>query len=449
MEDNENCKDLHFLLTGEFLPDWFSSLEELLQHWRHCAECQVLLPKAPTQIEYIKNAWLMQIRSTIEQLHRDFDSEKQALIEEESVRREAESKAYDELHPKKDGVIFFDIDAFRAEAQKPSPELRLHREFLDLLSEKGTVIRQQLEPMNDNAGLTYFSLVSETDSCEYGSRVCGSLIASLPKETQYFVFQAILSADITSLFGDEFPDKSEWAVHRIVERAAPGFLRDYLESEKPNLEDGATSFLDNSGHKPLLAVSERLEQFASDFTEIKAANMEMIRILEHKRHQTSEIMEDLQNRLGENLFRGLHPETVLYLERAERYFRGKAELGDVAPSIQNFQQAYECEFQQRVSRPLVQMLGQKGFNQYPTGSRIKLSQLSLGQQLPYLRADKLVREVVTDLGCDLNQIIDTASRVNSIRNKAAHGTECSDTEASLVREMVLGPRGLKALFPTR
>jgi hypothetical protein len=391
----------------------------------------------------------MQIRNAIEQLHRDFDSEKQALIQEELVRRELESKAYNELHPTKDGIIHIDIDAFRAEGQKPSPEFRLHRAFLNLLREKGEAIREQLEDMNDSAGLDYFRLASEHGDCEYSSRVCGSLIASLSKETQNFVFQTILSADIAYLFRDEFPAKSEVAVHRIVERAAPGFLRAYFEREKPNLEEDATSSVDNSGYRPLLAVSERIEQLASDFTELKAAQMETIRILEHKRHQTSEIMEDLQNRLGGKLFTKLYTETVLYLGRAERYFRGRAELGDVAPSIQNFQQAYECEFQRRVGRPLVQMLAQKGFNQYPRDSRVKLNHLSLGQQLPYLRTDKLVRDVISELGFELDKIIDTASRVNNVRNKAAHGDECSDTEASLVREMVLGPHGLKALFPTR
>jgi hypothetical protein len=452
MGENESpCRDLHDLLTGKLRVSWFSGLKELLDHWHHCEECQVLLPKAAEYIEHVESSWLFQIRKAIEQLHRDYNSEKQTLMQEESARIKAESEAFEELHPTNE------IITFQGESQPPpSPDVVLHGKFLSLLSEKGEAIREQLEDMNDAAGLDYFRLVSEEGSCEYYSSLCSSLVASLPKETQNFVFKAILTADIEFLFKDGFPANCGLAFHHIVERAAPGFLRIYFQRDRPDRDEREASFLDNSGTRPLLPVSEGIERLASDFTELKAGQMETIRILEHKRYEKREIVEDLQNLLGKELFMRLHAETRRYLQMAERYFRGGAELDDFVPSIHNFQRAYESEFGQRITRPLVQNLVQKGFNQYGLrDGRVpqliqggQLSRLGLGQQLTYLRDDKLVRDILSTMGFELNAIVDSALALNKTRNKATHGTDCSHTEASRVRDMLLGPHtGLKALFP--
>jgi hypothetical protein len=464
MEQNENyCQDLHDLLAGDLQVSWFSYLAELLNHWRHCERCQILLPEAVAQISRIESTWLFQIRRAIEQLRQDYDSEKQQLIREESVRREAETKSFDESHPPdKDGIIEFDVAWAQAESEAPSPEQRLHREFLILLRAKGEAIREQLEDMNDSAGLDYFRLVSQDGFCEYSSRLCGPLIASLPKETQNFVFRAILSADISLLFEDGYPLKSELAIHSIVERAAPGFLREYFESEKPNTDQDDPPTMNSDEHRPSSAVSKTIERLSSDLKDVgdslKAGQMETIRILEQKRHQTSEIMEDLQNLLGKQLFTSLCTETRRYLQMGERYFRRGTELDDFVPSIHNFQRAFECEFGQRISRPLAQKLVQKGFNQYGLkGGRVpqliqggQLNRLGLGQQLSYLREDKSVREMLSGMGFEVDAIVDTGLALNKTRNKATHGSDCSHAEASRVRDIMLGPHsGFKALFSKR
>jgi hypothetical protein len=71
------------------------------------------------------------------------------------------------------------------------------------------------------------------DDGEYSSRVCGSLIASLKKQVQNVVFEAILAAYVLNLFKGEadFPAEFGLTILRTVERAAPEFLKLNLDRE--------------------------------------------------------------------------------------------------------------------------------------------------------------------------------------------------------------------------
>ncbi len=71
--------------------------------------------------------------------------------------------------------------------------------------------------------------------------------------------------------------------------------------------------------------------------------METIRLLNQKRYEANEIIDDLRTFLGADFFEGLSAETHRYLQRAEFYFR-RLEFDDFGPSINNFQRAYGCDF---------------------------------------------------------------------------------------------------------
>jgi hypothetical protein len=152
----------------------------------------------------------------------------------------------------------------------------------------------------------------------------------------------------------------------------------------------------------------------------------------------------------------LSSETRILLNKAECAFRSNREADEFRPSILDFHQAYEYEFRHRISGPLAQKLVEDGHTNYPSEDAQKQlvvarkfnGRLGLGEQLWFLLNDELVRSIVSALGFDVDEVHRGASRVSAARNAAAHGRNCSATEATHVRDMLLSTHGcLKTLFP--
>jgi len=63
MENQEDsCRDLHDLLSGNLNAEYFSDIEALRQHWLYCDKCQKFLPNAAEQLQGIKDRTLSRIR---------------------------------------------------------------------------------------------------------------------------------------------------------------------------------------------------------------------------------------------------------------------------------------------------------------------------------------------------------------------------------------------------
>ena len=315
--------------------------------------------------------------------------------------------------------------------------------------------------MNDNWGLQPF-FVAPGDG-EYSSRVCGPLIASLAKEVQYFVFEAILAADVLNLFKGEFPREFGRTMLLVVERAAPEFLRRYLDEQKRLFPKARRNrnILSTPYDERIPVVRENIDRLKADLEDVgdslKAGQMEILRRLNGTAYQAAEIDADLSNQLGKELFVKLSSETRQRLNTAECSFRRDCESGEFRPSIFDFHRAYECEFRHRISGPLARNLVENGHTDYPLSDSPKQlvvagkfngQKLTLGDQLWFLLNDELVRNTVSNLGFDIKEIHRGASRLTKVRNNAAHDRPCSEKEACDIRDMLLGTNScLKALFP--
>jgi hypothetical protein len=352
-------------------------------------------------------------------------------------------------------VQVFDPLVSTSIADDPGPKQKL----LGLLADKGEILRQQLQIMNDNWGLDVFRVSFEHGECEYDSRLCGSFIASLSREVQVFIFQAILAADIVNLFGeDQCPANLSLPIYRTVQYAAQEFLNRYLAEQKQRLLDGRTSELrDDAGQPRPSILLEKIERLSTDlednFDSLKAGQMEGLRLQKRNVFQHSEVEDDLINYIGKPLFGRLRSETQRHLVKAELSFRRHKEEQEFRPSIFDFHRAYECEFRYRISVPLGQKLISGSSKDYPLGEcERKLvvdgkfnGRITLGEQLWFLLNDKLVRNIVSSMGFDVDAIHRSASRLVKARNDVAHDRSPLDKTAGEVRESMRVC--LKMLFP--
>jgi len=462
MEYEEDlCQDLNYFLAGNLVPEYFSDIEELRQHWENCENCHTLLPDVNEQIKQFENLWLSKIQNNIARLYREHCAAKEDLIKEASVRRAKVNEKWVQSHPQReDGTILF-VPPTQAEMQAvreaPSEDQQVHSRFLVLLAEKGQDVREQLQIMNDNWGLDYFRLALNDNSCQYDSRVCGALIMSLSTEVQYFAFQSIAAADILQLFDGQCPPKFGCALYLTVERATPEFLRLYLDEQEPSpIGQGLTSSVGESEPRRDSILFEKIARLSADLGDIgdslKAGQMEVLSRNKPSIYQESEIEEDIINHFGKELFTKLGSETQQLLRNAEVSFRRN--MDENRPAVLDFQKAYECEFRHRITGPLVQELIQKGHTRYPSANSQKELikkgifnwRLGLGDQLWFLLEDQMVRSIVSALGVNIGEIHKSACRINKVRNEAAH-RNVSRTDATAVRDTLR--TALKALFPQR
>ncbi len=452
MEYKEDpCRDLRDLLAGNLRAEYFSDVEAIRQHWRECEKCRASFPDGIAQLKGIEDYALSQIRRNIGRLHEQYSSEKRSILfPPEQIELEPLTVAKPQRARE---VVLHSASDEPSESQEP------HMRVLILLANKGETLREQLQVINDNWGLDVFR-VALFDDGEYSSRVCGSLIASLTKDVQSFVFQAILAADVLNLFEGEFPPEFGRTMLRTVERAVPEFLRLYLDGQK-KLSLLGQSILSAPHEQRLSVVSEKIERLAVDLEDVgdslKAGQMEIFRQLKGRTYQPTEIDEDIMNLLGKELFGKLSSETRRLLNKAECAFRSYREADEFRPSILDFHRAYEYEFRHRVSGPLANKLVENGYTNYPPADGQKQlvvarkfnGKLGLGDQLWFLLNDELVRSIVSALGFDVEEVHRGASRVNAARNDAAHGRIHSATEATHVRDTLLGTHScLKSLFPS-
>jgi len=339
--------------------------------------------------------------------------------------------------------------------ERPSESQELHSRLLILLASKGELVREQLQVINDNWGLDYFRVAPVNSgisdvrvsapagippACtsdgegEYDSRVCGPLILSLPEQTQVFVFHAILAADVVNtLFEGQVPPKLGLALYAITERAAPEYLRYYLNQTKSSLTSPSNiSILDEVKQRTLPEQSEKIDPLATIVEDIgdslKAGQMEIFRLLRPATFQEKEIAEDLKAYLGKDLYGSLTSNTQRILCLAEKGYRAGLEKDDFRAAILDFHQAYQIEFRHRISRFVSQRLAAEKIAEYPpTGDR-KLwiakkgmhSMPDLGEQVHYLKTDEKIRAIVSAEGWDVAGICKCVKPILDSRNDAAH-----------------------------
>src|ERR1700683_3094997 len=194
MEYQENsCRDLHDVLSGNLNATYFSDIEALRQHWLNCDACQKLLPNAVEELQTIEDYAVSRIRKNIEQLHIEYRSKMSSMLSES---KHAKFEPTVPITLSKPPTIEITLDVLKRGPESQSDSERLYTRLLILLAEKGEGARDQLQVINDNWGLDYFRAVPDDDVSEYDSRVCGPLIVSLSGEIQVFLFQSILAADI-------------------------------------------------------------------------------------------------------------------------------------------------------------------------------------------------------------------------------------------------------------
>lgn len=124
-----------------------------------------------------------------------------------------------------------------------------------------------------------------------------------------------------------------------------------------------------------------------------------------------------------------------------------------------YAQAYENEYSIRIVDSVAQELIAAGHTFYDAEGRSKEHpfvvqstrnrQMTLGQTLWYLRNDERIRNVVLTRRLNVDHIYLTASELQKLRNRAAHGELLDSAAGARARELLLvSPSALIALFPT-
>jgi hypothetical protein len=462
MENQEDsCRDLHDLLSGNLNAEYLSDIEALRQHWLDCDKCQKLLPNAAAQLEGIEDYALSRIRKNIEQLHIEYRSKMASMLSESKQTKFEPTVPVTLSNPPTYEITF---DMLERGPESPSECEQLYTRLLILLAEKGESVRNQLQVINDNWGLDEFRAVSDNDSNEYDSRFCGTLISSLAIELQVFLFQAVLVADIMNkLPRGEFPTTLGFVTYRTVEHAVPEIVRRYLDEQKRLSSDPSVSNTPNEAERERNSgMSDRIEKLAIEVKTVgdslKAVPEELFRALKGNTYRPDEIDEDLMNLVGKKIFVQLSSETREILNRAELLHRRGLEDDEFRASVFDFHRAYELEFRRRISGPLAQRLIKSGYTRYPLADSPKHlvlagkfngGALSLGDQLWFLLHDESVKNILSGLGFDVKEVHREASKLNGARNNAAHDRGCSRTEAIRVRDKLLGSQSIfKSLFPS-
>lgn len=295
--DNETnpCQDLNDFLAGTLRVEYFADVEEILKHWEDCGTCQLSFPDANTKIQRAEYFWMRQIKQVIEHVHLEYNIAKSAILM--PVSPEPPSLSV----PQAVEFVPF-LRHAEDEALKKRPTI--YSTLLVMLSEKGEIIREYLQIMNDNWGLDYFRLAFEDseDSCEYDSRFCGSLISSLSRDTQRFVIQSILVSDVLKYFDIELLPGFDWTLYRTLEYAAPEFLRVYLEKQKSlGFNQDIRGLLSEPDRRDFSTLVEKIDSLKDGVDSVKAGQMELCHLSKRNTYKPTEIEDDLANHLGKEL----------------------------------------------------------------------------------------------------------------------------------------------------
>ena len=233
----EECVALRDLMSGDNLPENLSEVEGCRDHWQECEDCQRSLPNAMKQLDAIVEETLSDIRHHLQRLHDEYREEEKRIVAEDD-RRERELRKSVEI--RKEGetrVVEFKVSApYTLFMRQP----KMHTQLIMALAAAGKSTQGYLQIMNDRWGLDYFHIAPGQDACEYDSLVCAPFIASLSEDVKVFVFEAVLAADVMETFKNELSVECGSTIYRVIQHAAPEFLRRYLEKELKSLPPRAT-----------------------------------------------------------------------------------------------------------------------------------------------------------------------------------------------------------------
>lgn len=379
-----------------------------------------------------------------------------------------------------------DIDTIRLEflgekhkilsAAVEAPWPKLNACYADMLFEllrRAGEVQDQLGYVHSCYGSGGFQAIVEKDSeDEDATNECAPFIWSLPEDTRQFVFVAILAKQLLTSLSSYYrlPPKQKLEnslldlphLYTTLEAAAAQYLRRYLaeHSDTNDRSERATEEIrkPETERTGLQASLEELRRDMEDhFDSLRAGQMEILRVWGSQRRRAIEYEPLIAEQLGHGFYQKLDRDTKRALLLGQSFYESNTEPDGYGPAIHYFYRAYENEFRVRIVRPLGTRLAELGHldyelrdrGVYPLMKSGRINEkLGVGQVLRYVRKDELVQHLLDSQGLEISKILETASRLASIRNPSTHDEFSNRESADKFKNLLLGKSSaLQHLFP--
>ncbi len=428
----DHCQWLRDLLGGEVVELYLCELSELREHWQECDRCRASLPETPSQLAYISTKVQANISHNLEHIYHQYRSDEH-LAHNSYMGGSLNALTNTENYLSKKQVLEFKATSgFQCE---PAPIQRHHAQLLNLLARAGADIRHNLQVLNDSWGCDHFRVVSFADDCEYNSNTCGPLIASLPRECQVFLFEALLAADHLDMLSDGLEPENACIIYRTLQQAAPGFLERYLTKEAENIQQKEPIAVADAVRKGLDKIAERIEQSARDMDDLgdslKAAQNEIIRRIQ-PRGKVRKGMEEyelfLVDVLGKDVYGQLHRVTRQHLKRGEWAFNEISEPDGHELVVGQYAMAFENQLMVALRRCALAIAAELDVTSWPEnpltvvliiGGRLN-RKLTLGQALGYIKHDEIVQQALLRSRIHIEKVVEEGYQVLRMRNRVTH-----------------------------
>lgn len=464
---DDYCGRLPRLLTGEENTH-LQDLECHRRHWDVCSKCQTSYPDALQGIDQIERHIISYVHQWLESYYHRYRSEEQGEI---ARVKEEELRGFSSMpNTMESEEISLEISAPRPDANQ-----ELHARLLRLQASAGFRITEELNNIS-TVGHDGFRVADEYGEFgDFTSKHFTRILLSFPKEIQVFIFQSRLAADLLDSIGGEFSSFAAFTLYRAVEHAAPSFLAQYLEE---NTEDGFSAKQDvdeiplQSGLSPkwIMERLASLEQNVEDVGDsLKAGQMEIIRRYDAKAKdpiRMEEIEKGLIASISHDTWERLDSLTRRGLQLAERRHAEITEPDTYYSVVGDYGRVYENELMCLLKAIATSLSGIIEHDPLPDPSgapplvikgRLN-TRLTLGNALIYIKKNKDVRTVLTEMGIDPSGILGPGFRILHLRNIAAHPRRTVDGTVELltqehvdeIRAILLEePSALAALLPRR
>jgi hypothetical protein len=435
-------------------PNW-SFVDEATSHLRDCSRCQIDFVDAKGR--------LIALRQELEQETRDYIS----YLRKSYLAAKYAAAVNDDEH--------------------------LQSRLLAQLAAAGRRLGEQLWSVNTSGvpWVPFSPLFSDTDDDEIAQAMVGAygFVASLSQEDQEFVAAATAASEVFSkpwgsmeearlstINNEEDPYKRglllyEWAIQQspispasfrcVLELGAANIAKEYLRVAQLYAERNKRSQSVSVERSESPVERAAFDEFRSevlqslgDFADsMKAGQMELIRLAEEKSSGPDPQIFLIQA-LGSELLSNLLVPAKHYLRASEVAYRNPRTGHDEQFSTMMLVQAYEIEFDARITQPLLKRIVSEGHTDFPQQSEIKLVQgrrpnhrVTAGQVLRLVADNQHLQGLLKERGLNPERVTSTGRPVVELRNRVMHHN-FKPEDVQLARDLILTSNGaFRALFP--
>jgi hypothetical protein len=462
MADIPNCSDLVIRGNLQSLleethpwPTW-SFVDQALVHLSECAGCQNDFAYAKGQLYSLRQQLEDGARERISFLRKSYLASKYAAEVADDEHSQSQLLAHLAAAGDDLGAVLWSVNTSHVPWQPFSPLVSSEDDYTG-------------EHIDVTVGLsTFFATLSQEDQEFVVAAAAASEVLIKPWDVEEDERLIAINKEADSwkqsvLLYELAIDDSTISPTRLriaLEHGAGGIAKEYVRFAK-NHADRNTRSRRASTHRAGTPIersvfdelrSELLRSFGDFEDSMKAGQMELIRLAEGKNSGPDpEVF--LLEALGSELYSNLVPATKYLLRASEVAYRNPRSGYEEQFATLMLVQAYEAEFDARITQPLGKQLIFERYGDFPQEGSVRLVQgkrlndrITAAQVLNLLSSDRHLQEILRERGLKWEIIVGTGRPVTVIRNKVAH-RDYRPEHAQSARDLVLGPKGaFKALF---